>query len=274
MKIISWNIAHIDEPWRVLAESDADVALLQEAACPPAGLRLQVDDAPWTTAGLGMRRPWRTAIVCLSDRVRVRWRPGKPVTEAEYDQLHVSRPGTLAVADIEDLLTGETITVISMYGAWENPVAEAASQWIYADASVHRIISDISMLIGRQSGHRIIAAGDINLLFGYGEHGSTYWAQRYATVFERFKSIGLQLLGPQSPYGLQAEPWPLELPKDSLNVPTFRLRTNDPATATRQLDYVFASGGLAERVEVRAMNGHGDWGPSDHCRIMIDVKPE
>ena len=262
------------EPWRVLAESDADVALLQEASSPPAGLSVHVDDAPWTTAGVGMRRPWRTAIVALSDRVRVRWRPGLPITEAEHDQLHVSRPGTVAIADVDDLVTGETITVISMYGAWENPVAEAESQWIFADASVHRIISDISMLIGRQSGHRIIAAGDINLLSGYGEYGSAYWAQRYATVFERFESIGMHLLGPQAPNGVQAEPWPKELPRESLNVPTFRLRRTDPATATRQLDYVFASDVLAERAEVRALNGPGDWGPSDHCRILIDVRAE
>ena len=171
-------------------------------------------------------------------------------------------------------MTGETITVISMYGAWENPVAEAKSQWIYADASVHRIISDISMLIGRQSGHRIIAAGDINLLYGYGEYRSAYWAERYATVFKRFESIGMPLLGPRSPNGVQADPWPEELPMESLNVPTFRVRRNDPATATRQLDYVFTSDVLAERAKVRALNGSADWGPSDHCRVLIDVKPE
>ena len=35
LKIVSWNIARRAEPWRVLLESDADIALLQKAAPPP-----------------------------------------------------------------------------------------------------------------------------------------------------------------------------------------------------------------------------------------------
>jgi hypothetical protein len=42
------------------------------------------------------------------------------------------------------------------------------SSWIHADASVHRLISDLSVLIGRQRGHKIIVAGDLNVLYGYG----------------------------------------------------------------------------------------------------------
>lgn len=33
--------------------------------------------------------------------------------------------------------------------------------WDIVDASVQRVISDLSLLIGRQRGHRIIAAGDL-----------------------------------------------------------------------------------------------------------------
>jgi hypothetical protein len=36
MKVVSWNINRRAEPWRQLVDSDADVALLQEAAQPPA----------------------------------------------------------------------------------------------------------------------------------------------------------------------------------------------------------------------------------------------
>ena len=39
MKIISWNIAHRSQCWKRLLETDADVALLQEAAEPPPGDR-------------------------------------------------------------------------------------------------------------------------------------------------------------------------------------------------------------------------------------------
>ena len=43
-----------------------------------------------------------------------------------------------------------------------------------------------------------------------------------------------------------------------------------PETATRQLDYVFASKELAGPLKVRALNAPEEWGPSDHCRIEIE----
>ena len=117
---------------------------------------------------------------------------------------------------------------------------DTGSSWIYADASVHRIISDMSALIGRQSGHEIIAAGDLNVLHAYGEGGSPYWAHRYGTIFERFESIGLSFVGPQAPNGLPAEPRPAELPEFSKDVPTFRTHRATPSSASRQRDFVFA----------------------------------
>ena len=71
-----------------------------------------------------------------------------------------------------------------------------SSSWIYADAAVYRLISDISVFVGHQSGHRILAAGDLNILHGYGESGSVYWASRYATVFDRMRALGLSFVGP------------------------------------------------------------------------------
>ena len=43
-------------------------------------------------------------------------------------------------------------------------------------------------------------------------------------------------------------------------------------TAVNQLDYAFASRGFHEKVSVQAMNEIEEWGPSDHCRLMIEVK--
>ena len=56
-----------------------------------------------------------------------------------------------------------------------------------------------------------------------------------------------------------------------ISVPTYYTRAECSATATRQLDYVFASRGFHERVTVRALNEVDAWGPSDHCRILIEV---
>lgn len=273
IKVVSWNIWHRPDVWRALLDSDADVALLQEACAPPSEVRgrIEVDGQPWHTAGADLRRNWRTAIVKLSDRVKVEWIPTRAIADARPRDFAVSRAGTIAAAHITNLASGSSITMVSMYAAWENPHTSTESSWIYADASVHRLISDLSVLVGQQQGHRILAAGDLNVLHGHGEHRSSYWKARYATVFERMNSIGMPFVGPQYPNGLQAEPWPEELPRESQNVPTFRTRQADPSSATRQLDFVFASTDVADHVKTKALNAPEQWGPSDHCRIAIEV---
>ena len=273
MKLLSWNMAHRKESWYHLVDTDADIALLQEASAPPRDIaaRIEVDEEPWRTDAADAVRPWRTAVVRLSQRVDVEWLKPKPIEQAAGGELAVSRPGTLAAAEIRDS-SGARLIVVSMYGLWERPHRSTKSRWIYADASVHRLISDLSSLIGQQGGHRIIAAGDLNILHGYGEEGSRYWAGRYQTVFQRMASLGLPFLGPQSPNGRRADPWPRELPRDSRNVPTYHTTHMTPAQATRQLDFVFASGGLAERLQVTALNDPFEWGPSDHSRVMIEIR--
>ena len=273
IKMIAGNIARREEAWRYLVDTDADLALLTEAAAPPADVarRLAIDPAPWRTAGGGVNRPWRAAVVQLSDRVGVQWLEPKPVADAMPGELAVSRPGTVAAAIVTPG-AGDPFIVASMYAPWEKPHALTGSHWIYADGSVHRLISDLSALIGQQRGHRLLTAGDLNILYGYGENGSPYWASRYATDFTRMAALGLSFVGPQAPAGRRADPWPSELPGESANVPTFHTSHQTPATATRQLDFVFASDGLAARVRVCALNEVHQWGPSDHCRVEIEVE--
>ena len=272
IKVISWTSARREEAWRLLLDGNADIALLQEAAPPPADVaaRLEVDPAPWRTAGAGLNRPWRVAIAKLSHRVEVEWLEAKPLEDARPGELAVSRPGTLAAAKVY-VPNAEPFLVASMYAPWEKPHAGTESSWIQADGSAHRLISDLSLLIGQQSGHRIVAAGDLNILHGYGEGGSPYWANRYATVFDRMTALGLPFVGPQAPGGRRAEPWPEELPQDSKNVPTYYTSHQTPVTATRQLDFVFASNSLSERVFVTALNEPDQWGLSDHCRVLIEI---
>ncbi len=256
LKIISWNMGHRAELWRTLTDSGADIALLQEACEPPSDVasQIKVDDLPWRTPGVGKARFWRTAVAGFKPSVAINRLTPCPISEISPDAFAVSRPGTLAVGRIEDPDTGEKYTLISMYALWERPHSSTRSEWIYADASAHRLISDISALVGQERGHRILAAGDLNVLYGYGDYGSRYWAARYKTIFDRFAAIGLAFVGPQFPNGRQAAPWPDELPRNSLNVPTFHSNRQTPATATRQLDFVFASKDIAYRVSAQAFN--------------------
>ena len=214
--------------------------------------------------GAGARRSSK-----LSNDIGVQWLEPTPIENARDGDLTVSRAGTLDAAIVTPP-TGEAFIVVSMYAVWEKPhPTTGSSSWIYADAAVHRLISDISVFVGQQSGHRILAAGDLNILHGYGENGSVYWASRYATVFDRMRALGLSFVGPQAPAGRRADPWPDELPRTSHNVPTYHTNHQMPATATRQLDFVFASNGLAEQCQVSARNEPDAWGPSDHCQVHI-----
>jgi len=82
-------------------------------------------------------------------------------------------------------------------------------------------------------------------------------------------AVCLPFVGPQAPVGRQADPWPVELPSTSRNVPTYHTTKQRPDTAGRRLAFVFASTGLS--TQVRALNAPGEWGPSDHCRVEIDI---
>ena len=223
----------------------------------------------WRGRGRALFERW-PMVVRLSDRVDVEWfRQVGPAGWAAHDEVDVSGIGTIAAARVTPLDGSiEPFVAVSMYGRWMPPhPSENRPSLLYTDASVHRTISDLSAFIGYEDSrmHRILAAGDLNLVYGYAEGGMNenaraYWAGRYATVFDRMDALGLPFVGPQFPHGRQAEPWPDELPRESLNVPTYSPR-RDPARAARQLDFVFASRGFHENVRVRAMNGVEEWGP-------------
>jgi hypothetical protein len=273
LKVLSWNMASRPELWRSLMSADVDVALLQEACAPPADVAAAVRTGPeeWRTDGEQAVRSWRAGVVGLKAGIDIRWYTTRPIRDAGPDELAVSRVGSLAAAEVTDPDTGEVFTLVSLYSCWERPHESTGSSWIYADASAHRLISDLSTLIGSQRRHRIVAAGDLNILKGYGEHGSQYWARRYQTVFDRFDAMGMAFVGPQSPNGRQADPWPEELPEESCNVPTYFTAQQTVENPTRQLDFVFASAQIADRISVRALNHAHDWGGSDHCRIEIEI---
>jgi exonuclease III len=270
VRIWAWNVNGL-RPWETLTSSDIDVALLQEVPIPPAGWPNRVVPDPtdgWATAGWRPGR-WsrRTAVVQVSDTVQVVPRPLSGVGDLDAVAIPVSRAGTLTVADVHT--GGQVVTVASVYGGWD--YSADPRRVIYADAAAHRLLSDLAAIVTGPTGHRLIVAGDLNILHRYGEKGDAYWAARYSTVFDRANAMGLRFVGPQAPNGRRADPVPAELPAGSRDVPTYHTRNQGPAGATRQLDFVFASDGIADQVAVRALNEVDEWGPSDHCRIEIHL---
>lgn len=126
------------------------------------------------------------------------WIETPALENADSTEFAVSRPGTLSAAIVRTPGI-KFFSVVSMYSFWTKPHASTGSSWIISDASAHRLVSDLSALFGQQTGHRILAAGDLNILHGHGEHGSQYWASRYGTVFSRMEALGLKFGGPKHP---------------------------------------------------------------------------
>ena len=271
IRIVSWNVGGHDI-WSELLRSDFDVALLQEAKVGPSDWPQVIVphlDEEWRTAGWTSGQ-WsrRTAVAQISGLVEVTPFPLTTTDALEPNAIPVSRPGTLTAATVK--AGDESFMVVSVYGMWER--AADGRSLIYADASAHRLLSDLASIVTTESKHRLIVAGDFNILHGYGEDGQHYWKARYSTVFDRAESMGLCFVGPQAPDGRQADPAPSELPEGSNDVPTYFTARQGPMSATRQLDFVFASPSLRDRLVVTALNRTAEeWGPSDHCRISIEL---
>ena len=271
VKMISWNINQAHDPWRCLLDMKlnmkADIALLQEAGQPPADVRncIEVDPVPFPNSN---KVKSRSAIAKLSDRVEIEWLTPAPLNQREWGDFAASHPGSISAAIVKPR-KGEPFTVISFAAEYEYPYD---SSWKITDASLHRVISDMSLFIGRQKAprRRIISAGDLSVYRGWGEDKSEYWKGRYATVFDRMKAIGMPFVGPECPNGRQPErPWPETMPECSKNVATYRHSSG----TEYQLDFVFASESMKNSVKkVTALNDPDDWGPSDHCRIEILVE--
>ncbi len=216
-------------------------------------------------------------MVKLSDRVDVEWfKQISPISWPAGDEIAVSGIGTIAAARVTPRDGSDPFIAVSMYGKWNKPHESTKTKFFkvgYADASVHRILSDLSAFIGHPdpSTHRILAAGDLNMIFGATDDHHLALPARERTVTDRMAALGLELLGPQYPNGRRAEPTPRGMPPDTLSVPTFHHSQQKPGDAEYQYDYAIASRGFHESVKVRALNEPEDWGASDHCRLLIEV---
>ena len=139
--VVSWNIAKKHAAWRQLVEMGADVALLQEAAMPPADVGDTIDTGPrehwnwhvWSSQWWEGRWPnlfARSAMVVrLSDRVEVEWfKQVGPISEVAPDEIAVSGLGTIVAARVSADGTPPFI-VVSMAANWIGPHPSTGSRW-------------------------------------------------------------------------------------------------------------------------------------------------
>ena len=290
IRVVSWNINKRTQPWQELVDmardGDADVALLQEAGSPPGNLvhLLDCEDQIFWHRNLYDRWP---LVIKLSERVRVEtYRQVAPISELAEDAIGVSGIGTIAAAKVIPCdCVDDAFIAVSMYARWLKPHPSTRSSWGvgYSDASAHRIISDLSAFIGHRTPdppksvrHRVLAAGDLNMFYGATGYRLSL-PERERTVWKRMKALGLEFMGPQATAGRVPATGPDyippdDVPTDTKNVPTYYAPGRGPKQAANQLDYAFASRGFHESVSVRAMNAIEEWGSSDHCRLLIEVR--
>lgn len=276
IRLVSWNIAKRREVVDCLLEMDIDAALLQE--CDP-GLLLAASEQgalefnPHPPLGAEHYDRW-PMIVRLSDRIRVEWfRQTVPRFCVAQDEISVSGIGVVEVARLVPADGTPPFVAASIYARWMGPHPTTGSKWRvgYQDGSAHAAITDLAAFIGHKNPatHRILGAGDFNTIRGATEDNGLALPPRDRTIFDRMEALGLHFLGPQHPNGRQAVLPPHGVPADTENVPTFR--TSRSRSAANQLDYVFASRGFHQGIRVQALNGVDEWGPSDHCRLLIEL---
>jgi len=272
LRIVSWNIDYKDKCWHEVLDLDADIALLQEAPRPSDSIAGEVNagsNKSWVTDGSdGVSRKSRTAVVKLpktpkTKNVKVKWIPcvrkeGEGKEQLAKGQLPVTNPGTIAAARVQ-LGDYGPMTVFSVYGLWQRGDERGdGRRERYPDASVPAIMRDINRFVTQKNEqlHQYIIAGDLNFVRGRGRTGrdTSQDKRRSDGVFDQAKENGWEFIGPQDSNGK--------------NVPTY-CHKDSPARC--QLDYVFASKKSAEGVTATAQNE--PWGPSDHCRIWINVEP-
>ena len=209
-------------------------------------------------------------MVKLSDQVEVEWfRQVPPISELGENDIGVSGIGTIAAARVAPRGRPEDSFVVASMYATGTPWSVGA-----ADASAHRILSDLSAFIGHENlaKHRILAAGDLNIIYG-ATGGALSLPERERVVWDRIAVLGLEFLVPQLPNGRPAATAQPDVLADTRNVPTYYSpQRRSSANADRQFDYAVASRGFHERIGGGgALNGLKEWGSSDHCRLLIEV---
>jgi exonuclease III len=172
-------------------------------------------------------------------------------------------PGCVAIAAVA---SKPSLIVISAYGVIDRG---------YAEATVHRILSDITPLLDERKGRGILLAGDLNITtqwsakhksFLRGRHEECF--RRDRNLFERFTALGLHNLV------TRAQPTPLEGCDCNLGAACRHVRTqrHERSRFPWQNDYIFVTADLLERrPKCEVLDEEAAWRLSGHCPIVVQI---
>ncbi|MGH9199399.1 MAG: hypothetical protein ACRD1T_27175 [Acidimicrobiia bacterium] len=260
----AWSVAvwNLDEArsrkaraWTILEELRADISLLNEARIPRVRPRGYFRGGE-KTLGLDPKvRSWASAVV--SPHVVSDLADDVPTTGPFRAPFANARPGswTAALVQVPDV---GSVTAVALYGLLDER----------SDASVHRSLSDLTPLFeNRRYNKRLVLGGDFNTWTGWPSGGGRL--ARDESVFRRIEAFGLvdclladptrddrgPLAGCPCSYG------------DSCRHTRTRIDQNAPEVPY-QMDYLYASRLLAERLLTCEALDLGADSPSDHFPIQ------
>ena len=268
MRIASWNLNHWQrrrdaDRWQTvestLRDASVDVALLQETGPP------EVESSSYERcSNLRASDDYGNAVVVLN--------PDISLTPGEFSaadghvpkgKLGASHPGTIAAAVVR---MGDTeVRVASVYGR----MYDSGNGTSYASTTMHRIISDLAPWLDRGRGApEVFLGGDFNC--------TTQWDRvrdrlMDATVFDRLRAQRLtDLIANRG----DVEPLVDCFCPDAGSCRHVRtLRHNDKADSRPfDIDYLFATSGLAQSGSAFVLNSDEIWAVSDHCIVGADLE--
>jgi endonuclease/exonuclease/phosphatase family metal-dependent hydrolase len=232
--------------WELLASLDLEVALVQEAVPPPH------THAVYRAGGIGGRRQWGSAVVSFDGELREIDRIKSPHGGGQELDLVQTFPGSVAIGQPAG---AEPVVFVSAYGVMEGG---------YAVTTMHRVLSDLTPLLDKEIGKRLIIGGDFNCSTQLGGHDRA----RHRNLFDRFATLGLvDLLAQTTDSRAPLEGCPCS-DDPCRHVQTLRhARSRTPW----HNDYLFATPPLAERLrDCQPLAGPNQWALSDHCPVIAE----
>jgi endonuclease/exonuclease/phosphatase family metal-dependent hydrolase len=259
METVVWNMQHKLESWDSLRGLGADIGLLNEATRVPDGVQaLALGD---TKGRDDYPRLWSTAVVSphpfrlIEDAQATSWGRTRNVP------FHNSRPGSWTAAVVSVPGTGE-VTAVSLYGLLDE----------MSDASVHRSLSEVSPIFDDDRYRDLVVlGGDLNTSSGWDIRTDGSHLARDRTILDRISAYGLvDCLQQMRPPG-RLEGCRCSFGDDCMHTRT-RLDPRHP-DIPYQMDYMYASPALAERLERCDVLAPADWpSPSDHFPIVATFR--
>jgi hypothetical protein len=261
LRVGTWNLNRQARCWDELPSlvdrERLQVVLVQEAVRPatiPDEWRIAPSTPEWTT--LGRKPEFTTAVVCTDPELG--FEP-VPMSTLHEGLLHytfgTSQPGTYTVAEVRPR-TADPLLVVSTYGLFEGLEGDRSSH-----TTLHRVLSDLEILINSPRGQRLILGGDLNS----GTQPFDRYLPAHELLWKRFEQLGFRNLI------ADFAPGPLAGCSCNLGDACRHVRTQKfrgDSTNAWGADYILSRSGLVART-CRALNDIPDdqW-VSDHCPVV------